>query len=371
MKYIVKIFSFLALIFFLQPIQAQNYMGGELRSKQKFKYGKFQALIKVDWGSGLVNGFFLYEPDSWKDGHYWREIDFEVLGKNTQETTYNIHYGYGHGNNNHPEMKKRWIWEGSKNTRNLANDYYWFTIEWTPHKITRYIHTKDWSQQVMYHSIWTNNVKVKWNGKNKNLNRSQFNNNEMDVRFNFWAFNEPGWSGYIDNSRIGKAKMEVDKFVYYSFEYYKNGKASQPQWKWQWEDNFDDKSWRWNWNVGGYKLGKDTRVRSNEHGNLITNYGKAIFSIKWNANNREEQEDSPLATIYPNPIHDELTIDVVNPEDYDSYNIINSNGQKVAQGNVNDYQVKVDLSGKLSAGLYQVLLIGPEKHATLKLMKSH
>jgi len=345
MKHIVKIFSFLALIFFLQPIQAQNYMGGELRSKQKFKYGKFQALIKVDWGSGLVNGFFLYEPDSWKDGHYWREIDFEVLGKNTQETTYNIHYGYGHGNNNHPEMKKRWIWEGSKNTRNLANDYYW----------SRYIHTKDWSQQVMYHSIWTNNVKVKWNGKNKNLNRSQFNNNEMDVRFNFWAFNEPGWSGYIDNSRIGKANitlLSITKMVkLHNRSGNGNGKIISTT-------------------KAGVGIGTLVDINSGR-GNLITNYGKAIFSIKWNANNREEQEDSPLATIYPNPIHDELTIDVVNPEDYDSYNIINSNGQKVAQGNVNDYQVKVDLSGKLSAGLYQVLLIGPEKHATLKLMKSH
>ncbi|MEL7003621.1 MAG: glycoside hydrolase family 16 protein, partial [Bacteroidota bacterium] len=139
----------LVLIVFVQGY-SQPYEGAEIRSKQQFQYGKFSALIKVDRGSGLINAFFTYYNDSWQNGEYWREIDWEVLGRNTKKPSHAIHFGNGNGVNGSLHQQRYIMDQGMEGnvSQSLHQDYYWYTIEWTPSRITRYIHTKDWSQNI-------------------------------------------------------------------------------------------------------------------------------------------------------------------------------------------------------------------------------
>lgn len=59
------------------------YSSGEYRTNNTFSYGKFETNMKAAKGSGIVTSFFLYT------GSPWDEIDFEILGKNTNQVQLN------------------------------------------------------------------------------------------------------------------------------------------------------------------------------------------------------------------------------------------------------------------------------------------
>ena len=40
---------------------SQQYFGGELRTKESFLYGRFEARFKSAQGDGLVSSFFTYQ----------------------------------------------------------------------------------------------------------------------------------------------------------------------------------------------------------------------------------------------------------------------------------------------------------------------
>ena len=97
----------------------QQYFGGELRTKESYLYGRFEARFKSAQGDGLVSSFFTYQDERINGGHIWNEIDIEVLGR----------------------------WENiiNMNTVNLAisakgyienftphTEYYDYAFEWTP-----------------------------------------------------------------------------------------------------------------------------------------------------------------------------------------------------------------------------------------------
>ena len=62
-------------------ILGQKYYGGELRTKESFLYGRFEARIKSAQGDGLVSSFFTYQDELINGGHIWNEIDIEILGR--------------------------------------------------------------------------------------------------------------------------------------------------------------------------------------------------------------------------------------------------------------------------------------------------
>ena len=41
-------------------VDAQEYLGAELRTKESFLYGRFEARFKSAQGDGLVSSFFTY-----------------------------------------------------------------------------------------------------------------------------------------------------------------------------------------------------------------------------------------------------------------------------------------------------------------------
>jgi beta-glucanase (GH16 family) len=75
----------------VSPTGKYNYYGAELSGKDQFKYGRFEACMKMVSIPGSVSSMFLYYDDSYRNGTYvWNEIDIEVLGKGGSSWQSNI-----------------------------------------------------------------------------------------------------------------------------------------------------------------------------------------------------------------------------------------------------------------------------------------
>ena len=74
----------------------RDYACGEIQTLKRFGYGTYEARIKTAEGSGLNSAFFTYIGPTDKKPH--DEIDFEVLGKNTNQVQLN-QYISGKGGN--------------------------------------------------------------------------------------------------------------------------------------------------------------------------------------------------------------------------------------------------------------------------------
>ena len=71
----------LLLIIFITNINAQNCLGGELRTFESYTYGRFEVKMKPAHGDGYVSSFFTYH-DFWETPYgswqtYINEIDIE------------------------------------------------------------------------------------------------------------------------------------------------------------------------------------------------------------------------------------------------------------------------------------------------------
>jgi endo-1,3-1,4-beta-glycanase ExoK len=86
----------LTLGFLAQQTGDRAYVCGELQTRQRYGFGTYEVRMKSATGSGLNSAFFTYIGPTDKQPH--DEIDFEVLGKNTDEVQLN-QYISGKGDN--------------------------------------------------------------------------------------------------------------------------------------------------------------------------------------------------------------------------------------------------------------------------------
>lgn len=134
----------------LKPVENRSedgnvsYTSGRINTQHKhdFKYGLFEARVKVPEGQGFLPAFWMMPTDENLYGQWPRcgEIDImEVLGNNTDTSYGTIHYG-----NPHSESQGSYtLDEGS-----FSEEYHVFDVEWEPGKISWYvdgklIHTED------------------------------------------------------------------------------------------------------------------------------------------------------------------------------------------------------------------------------------
>ena len=121
-----------------------SYTSGRINTQHKhdFKYGLFEARVKVPEGQGFLPAFWMMPTDENLYGQWPRcgEIDImEVLGNNTDTSYGTIHYG-----NPHSESQGSYtLDEGA-----FSEEYHVFDVEWEPGKISWYvdgklIHTED------------------------------------------------------------------------------------------------------------------------------------------------------------------------------------------------------------------------------------
>lgn len=133
----------------------KSYTSGRIstQNKQDFKYGMFEARLKVPKGQGFWPAFWLLPTDESFYGQWPKcgEIDgLEVLGSETEKLQGTIHYGAS-AEKHKQEYGTYTIPEGEKD---FADAYHVFDVEWQPGKITwyvdgiKYFETSSWYTEV-------------------------------------------------------------------------------------------------------------------------------------------------------------------------------------------------------------------------------
>lgn len=104
---------------------------GELQSRGKFHYGRYEVRMRAAKGNDLNSSFFTYTgPPHGTDSH--DEIDFEFLGKNPKEVEVTFWQ-------NGEQFKVQKIPLGFDASEVLAN----YAFEWKPDSITWFVNDKE------------------------------------------------------------------------------------------------------------------------------------------------------------------------------------------------------------------------------------
>lgn len=123
--------NLLLLVFFSTYIFSKPYKGGELRTEDSFRYGRFEVRMKSAFGDGVVSSFFTYR-DFWEEGltsnSNWNEIDFEWLGNYDDKVQTNL------------IIQNTWdLPELVDLNVNPHEDFHTYAIEWTPVNVNFFI----------------------------------------------------------------------------------------------------------------------------------------------------------------------------------------------------------------------------------------
>lgn len=121
-------------------VAAKNYKGAELRTRESFLYGRFEARYKASAGDGHVSTFFTYndiDPTA-----NWNEIDIEIHGRYTddvQVTTITprqmIH------------LRHQWV------PFNTHVDFHVYAFEWTPDYVAWFVDGEEVHRQTEEHVL--------------------------------------------------------------------------------------------------------------------------------------------------------------------------------------------------------------------------
>ena len=114
-----------------------TYTSGRVNTKGKhdFKYGMFEAKVKVPKGQGYLPAFWLMPTDESIYGEWPKcgEIDaMEVMGQETDKCYGTIHFG-------DPHQEKQKTYKLSSSQKDFSEEWHVFDVEWEPGKITWYV----------------------------------------------------------------------------------------------------------------------------------------------------------------------------------------------------------------------------------------
>ncbi len=69
--------SLIAITVLVSPLRAKEYSSAELRTKESYRYGRFEVRMKSAQREGMLSSFFTYNDLN----PTWNEIDIEILGR--------------------------------------------------------------------------------------------------------------------------------------------------------------------------------------------------------------------------------------------------------------------------------------------------
>ena len=113
-------YAFLMLLA-VSALWAKPYRGGELRSIETFRYGRFEVRCRSVGGSGTVSSFFTYNERVVNGQLDLNEIDIEWLGRYTDRVQYNTITG---NHDYHIQFQPLEF--------DPATEFHTYAIEWTP-----------------------------------------------------------------------------------------------------------------------------------------------------------------------------------------------------------------------------------------------
>jgi GR25 family glycosyltransferase involved in LPS biosynthesis len=150
-----------------EPLGVREYSAASVTSRDRYLFGRFEAIIKASNSPGVVTGFFLHR-DSPR-----QEIDIEIVGNRTDRLLVNVFYNPGGEG-----AKYDYGYRGAASYIDLGFDasesYHKYTIEWGAHEIrwlvdNRLVHSRvEWEPTPIPHLPMALHVNT-WPSRSKEL----------------------------------------------------------------------------------------------------------------------------------------------------------------------------------------------------------
>lgn len=225
-----------------------SYYGAEVSGTDQFKYGRFEACMKMVSIPGSVSSMFLYYDDSWKkEEEPWNEIDIEVLGKGGTMWQSNIITREGD-----PSIKSNTSSE-SKPLHEFGFDategFHLFAMVWTP----EYVSWEIDSVEVRRDSIGITR------GTHADADQVAFLTENQSLRFNLWASKSAAWVGKFTGDELanGPQVQWIDYVRVYSYD------EATKTFTQTWQDDFDGEDLSDHWTAGNWEMERVMLSRDN------------------------------------------------------------------------------------------------------------
>jgi endo-1,3-1,4-beta-glycanase ExoK len=151
----------LALVLARQRGGPKPFSSGEIATHRMFRYGYFEARMRVPRGSGMVTGFFTYARPS---DSSWDEVDIEILGRDTRRALFSYYH-----NGERRSVERRLGFDA-------ASGWHTYGFEWAPDHIRWYVDGRLLHQerggdlpipnrpQRLYLHLWNSSTLTGWLG---------------------------------------------------------------------------------------------------------------------------------------------------------------------------------------------------------------
>jgi hypothetical protein len=219
----------------IDPSKEYTFYGAELTGVEQFKYGRFEARMKMAAISGSVSSMFLNYDNSWmKEYEPWNEIDIEILGKDPSKWQSNIITREAE-----PSIKKN---TSSEVIHPFAFDatkeFHLYAIIWTPEYVAWEIDSVEVRRDTLGMS----------RGTHADADQVKFLTEKESLRFNLWASKTPSWTGKFTGVGL-PIEQQIDYVRVYSYDEATKG------FKMLWQDDFDGNDIDPNrWTVGDWEM---------------------------------------------------------------------------------------------------------------------
>ena len=268
---------------------AKPYRGGELRTIDTYRYGRYEVRMKSAAGSGVVSSFFTYR-DFWSDGlsgsQHWNEIDLEWLGNHDDKVQTNLIIQNGW---DLPELVNLDI--------NPHEDFHTYAFEWTPDYVAFFV-----DEQMIR---WVDNFYA------DSLYHYQ------KIMMNIWQPTWVDWVGEFD-SDILPVYAFYDWVKYYAYVYGSGNTGTDNNFILLWEDDFDS------WNTARWQKATHTFDNNNVdfiEENVVFQYGHMILCMTTPSNTGYNGDPLDIelngvpgsisvGNAYPNPFNHNVVVPI-------------------------------------------------------------
>lgn len=248
----------------IDPSKEYTFYGAELTGVEQFKYGRFEARMKMAAISGSVSSMFLNYDNSWMKGEEpWNEIDIEVLGKDPTSWQSNILTREANPSINGLTASE------SKPLHafgfDATQDFHLYAIVWTPEYVAWEIDSVEVRRDTLGMS----------RGKHADADQVAFLTEKETLRFNLWASKTASWTGKWNNGIGLPVEQQIDYVRVYAYDPAIKGFTLS------WQDDFDGEDIDpQRWTAGDWEMERVTYRRSN----LIVEQGVCRLILDYEAN---------------------------------------------------------------------------------------
>jgi len=275
---------------FTSLIHSKPYRGGELRTINNYRYGRYEVNMKSAAGSGVLSSFFTYR-DYWSDGlvgsEHWNEIDWEWLGNESSAAQTNLITQYEW---NHVELIDLGF--------NPHDDYHTYAFEWTPN----------------YVAFFVDDELVRYDNSEYVDSLYHF----QKIMMNIWQPTYVDWVGEFDEN-ILPVYAFYDWVKYYAYVPGSGNTGTNNNFILLWHDDFES------WDTSRWEKATHTFDNNNVdfiEENVVFHEGELILCMTMpNSTGYDSSPDYVLA----NPgFESELESWSIWPEDITNYNVVSS-----------------------------------------------